>query len=158
MVGVIGWAECAGSDVVARALPGGCRRPCARIEGRGPASGDELHVAEDHEGVELEGDLRWVGTGSSSPAVCPAATSSASSCEPALAERHGAVADGARMRVELADGGDEEAAAGEDALLDVVEEPFDVGAQARHAGRRFARRLDHQLLEDRAGRLDRGQL
>ena len=47
--------------------------------------------------------------------------------EPTLAERHGAVADGARTGVELAHRGDEEAAAGEDALLDVVEEPLDVG-------------------------------
>ena len=95
--------------------------------------------------------------GSSSPAACPAATSSASS-QPALAEGHGAVADGARVGVELADGGDEEAPAGEDALLDVVEEALDVGPQPRHAGRRLARGLDHLLLEDRAGRVDRGQL
>ena len=78
--------------------------------------------------------------------------------EPALAERHGAVADGARTGVELAHRGDEEAPAGEDALLDVVEEPLDVGPQPGHAGRRLARGLDHQLLEDRARRFDRGEL
>ena len=48
--------------------------------------------------------------------------------QPPLAEGHRTVADGAWMGVELAEGGDEEAPAGEDALLDVVEEPLDVGA------------------------------
>ena len=96
--------------------------------------------------------------GSSSPAACAAATSLGEQREPALAERHRVVADGARTGVELAHRGDEEAAAGEDALLDVVEEPLDVGPQPGHAGRRLGRGLDHQLLEDRARRVDRGQL
>jgi hypothetical protein len=40
----------------------------------------------------------------------------------------------------------------------VVEEPLDVGAQPRQTGRLLPRGLDHQLLEDRARRIDRGQL
>jgi len=62
------------------------------------------------------------------------------------------------MGVELAHCGDEEAPAGEDALLDVVQEPLDVGPQPGHAGRRLARGLDYLLVENRTGRFDRGQL
>ena len=96
--------------------------------------------------------------GSSSPAACAAADLRGEQLQPVLAEGHRGVADGARMGVELADGGDEEAPAGEDALLDVVEEPLDVGPQAGHAGGGRTRGLDHQLLEDRARGIDRGQL
>jgi len=78
--------------------------------------------------------------------------------EPTLAVRHGVIANGARTGVELAHRGDEEAAAGEDALLDVGEEQLGVGAEAGQAGRGLGRGLDDQVLEDRARRFDRRQL
>jgi hypothetical protein len=40
----------------------------------------------------------------------------------------------------------------------VVEEPLDVGPEPRKTGRLVARGLDDELLEDRARRIDRGQL
>src|SRR4051812_49261724 len=91
------------------------------VEDRATAARGELDVAEDHEGMELEGDLRRVGLGRELAGRLPVRHLLGEQSQPALAEGHGTVADRAWMGVELADGGDEEAAAGEDAFLDVVE-------------------------------------
>ena len=40
----------------------------------------------------------------------------------------------------------------------MTEAPLYVGPQPSNAGPRRARGLDHLLVEDRAGRIDRGQL
>src|SRR4051812_43668664 len=72
------------------------------IEGCTVGAGDELHVAEHHEGVELEGDLRRVGGGIELAGCLPGRDLLGEQPEPVLAERHGAVANGSRMGVELA--------------------------------------------------------
>ena len=92
------------------------------IESCGVGGGDELHVAENHVGVELEGDLRRVGAGIELAGCLRGRDLLGEQREPALAEGHGAVADGARVGVELAHRGDEEAAPREDTFLDVVED------------------------------------
>src|SRR2546423_1292330 len=78
------------------------------IEGCGIGAGDELHVPEDHERVELEGNLRRVGAGIELVGCLPGRHLLGEQPEPALAEGHGAVPDGAWMGVELANRGNEE--------------------------------------------------
>ncbi len=104
------------------------------LEERRLARGDELHVAQDHERVELEGDLLRVGAGVEIAGGLRGRDLLGEQREPVVAERHRLVADGARARVELAHRRDEEAPAGEDALLDVVEEAGDMRPAA--GGRR----------------------
>src|SRR5262245_12171818 len=71
-----------------------------RLECRGVAAGDELDVAQDHEGLELEDDLGRIGGGLERAGRLRGRDLRGEQLQPAPAERHRRVADGPRMRVE----------------------------------------------------------
>ena len=128
------------------------------VECGGVVAQDEVGVGGEDDAVQLEGECIGVLVGGKLVLVERGHDELADECrEPAL-KRGDLFLDRSRARSHLEDGPGEEAAAGERAPHEVVEEGIAHGDELRESGRGGERRFDDLGLEDAAGFVHGGEL